>query len=149
MDTTAVKKTVTDYANFAVKPANVVSPWVRKLAKRYLAEVADHQFRYYVLDAPVISDGQLDALWRELGYGDDILPSPWPQVDESALVQDELDLVLQINGKLRGSITVAANADKATIEAIAVASEVVQKQLAGTLPKKVVVVPGRLVNIVC
>ena len=89
------------------------------------------------------------TLWAELGYGPDILAAAWPQVDESALVQDELELVLQINGKLRGSIKVAASADKAAIEAIAVASEVAQKQLEGATPKKVVVVPGRLVNIVC
>ncbi len=89
------------------------------------------------------------ALWVELGYGSDILSAPWPQVDEGALVQDELELMLQINGKLRGSIKVAASADKATIEALAVASEAAQKQLAGAAPKKVVVVPGRLVNIVC
>jgi leucyl-tRNA synthetase len=89
------------------------------------------------------------ALWIELGYGNDILAAPWPQVDESALVQDELELVLQINGKLRGSIKVAATADKATIEAIAVASEVAQQHMNGAAPKKVVVVPGRLVNIVC
>ncbi|HWV18207.1 MAG TPA: leucine--tRNA ligase [Rhodocyclaceae bacterium] len=89
------------------------------------------------------------ALWQELGYGTDILSAPWPQVDEAALVQDELELVLQINGKLRGSIKVAASADKAAIEAIAVASETAQQHLNGAAPKKVVVVPGRLVNIVC
>jgi leucyl-tRNA synthetase len=89
------------------------------------------------------------TLWTELGYGTDILAASWPQVDESALVQDELELVLQINGKLRGSIKVAATADKAAIEAIAVASEVAQQHMNGAAPKKVVVVPGRLVNIVC
>ena len=57
--------------------------------------------------------------------------------------------MLQINGKLRGSIKVAASADKAAIETIAVASEVAQQHLNGAVPKKVVVVPGRLVNIVC
>jgi leucyl-tRNA synthetase len=93
------------------------------------------------------------ALWVELEMdkktGADILNAGWPQVDEGALVQDELELVLQINGKLRGSIKVAASADKAAIEAIAVASEVAQQHLNGAAPKKVVVVPGRLVNIVC
>jgi leucyl-tRNA synthetase len=89
------------------------------------------------------------TLWTELGYGSDILSASWPQVDESALVQDELELVLQINGKLRGSIKVAATADKAAIEAIAIASEVAQQHMNGAAPKKVVVVPGRLVNIVC
>jgi leucyl-tRNA synthetase len=93
------------------------------------------------------------TLWTELEMdkkaGSDILAAPWPLVDEGALVQDELELVLQINGKLRGSIKVSATADKAAIEAIAVASEVAQQHLGGAEPKKVVVVPGRLVNIVC
>jgi leucyl-tRNA synthetase len=88
-------------------------------------------------------------LWVELGFGNDILTAAWPVVDEAALVQDELELVLQINGKHRGSITVAATADKAAIEALAIASEAAQKQLNGAAPKKVIVVPGRLVNIVC
>jgi leucyl-tRNA synthetase len=72
----------------------------------------------------------------------------WPAVDESALVQDEIELMLQVNGKLRGQIRVPAAADKAAIEAAALASESAQKYLEGQPPKKVVVVPGRLVNIV-
>ncbi|GAB3190884.1 leucine--tRNA ligase [Hydrogenophaga aquatica] len=91
------------------------------------------------------------ALWAELGYAGslgDLLDAPWPQVDPQALVQDEIELMLQINGKLRGSIFVPAAADKAAIEAAAVASEPVQKQANGAAPKKVVVVPGRLVNVV-
>ncbi len=91
------------------------------------------------------------ALWTELGYAGtlgDLLDAPWPQVDPAALVQDEIELVLQINGKLRGSVVVPAGADKATIEAAAVAHEAVQKQADGAAPKKVVVVPGRLVNVV-
>jgi len=66
------------------------------------------------------------ALWSELGYAQavgDLLDAPWPQVDPAALVQDAVDLVLQINGKLRGSLTVAANADEASIEAAALACE--------------------------
>jgi leucyl-tRNA synthetase len=69
-------------------------------------------------------------------------------VDEGALHQDEIELMLQINGKLRGSILVPAAADKAAIEAIALASDTFVKQAAGAAPKKVVVVPGRLVNVV-
>ncbi|MDO9435414.1 leucine--tRNA ligase [Hydrogenophaga sp.] len=88
------------------------------------------------------------ALWSDLGYAGELLDAPWPKADEAALKRDELELVLQINGKHRGSITVAANADKATIEAAALASEAFIKQAAGAAPKKVVVVPGRLVNIV-
>ncbi|MFW9622577.1 MAG: leucine--tRNA ligase [Macromonas sp.] len=93
------------------------------------------------------------ALWAQLGYAaapqlGDMLDAPWPQVDPAALVQDEIELMLQINGKLRGSIHVPASADKAAIEAAAVASEPVQKQANGAAPKKVIVVPGRLVNVV-
>ena len=93
------------------------------------------------------------ALWAQLGYAaapqlGDMLDAPWPQVDPAALVQDEIELMLQINGKLRGSILVPASADKAAIEAAAVASEPVQKQANGAAPKKVIVVPGRLVNVV-
>ncbi|MES2282432.1 MAG: leucine--tRNA ligase [Pseudomonadota bacterium] len=91
------------------------------------------------------------ALWGELGYAaaqGDLLDAPWPEVDATALQQDEIELMLQINGKLRGSVTVSATADKATIEAAALATEAFLKQAAGAAPKKVIVVPGRLVNIV-
>ncbi len=91
------------------------------------------------------------ALWNELGYVQahgDLLDAPWPQVDESALRQDEVELVLQVNGKMRGSILVPAGADKAEIERIALASEGFAKFGGGATPKKVVVVPGRLVNVV-
>jgi leucyl-tRNA synthetase len=90
-------------------------------------------------------------LWSDLGYAarsGDLLDAPWPQVDAGALVQDEIELVLQINGKLRGSLKVPAGADKAQIEAAALASEAFTKQAAGTAPKKIVLVPGRLVNLV-
>lgn len=92
-----------------------------------------------------------DALWQELGYAKAIgglLDAPWPAVDESALVQDEIELMLQINGKLRGSIQVPVNASKEDIEKAALATEAFAKQANGAAPKKVIVVPGRLVNIV-
>ena len=91
------------------------------------------------------------SLWEYLGFAKDqggLLDAPWPEVDESALVQDEIELVLQINGKLRGSVTVPAGADKAAIEAPALASDAFVKQAGGAPAKKVIVVPGRLVNIV-
>lgn len=91
------------------------------------------------------------ALWSQLGYAAQfggLLDAPWPEVDAAALQQDEIELVLQVNGKLRGSVTVPAGADKATIEAAALASEAFTKQAAGAPAKKVIVVPGRLVNIV-
>ena len=86
-----------------------------------------------------------EALQAELKPG---VALTWPAVDEAALVQDEIELMIQVNGKLRGQIKVAANADKAAIEALALASDTVQKHTEGKPPKKVVVVPGRLVNIV-
>ncbi|MBW8467860.1 MAG: leucine--tRNA ligase [Thiobacillus sp.] len=91
------------------------------------------------------------SLWVELGYAaaaGELLDAPWPQADEAALQRDEIELMLQINGKLRGSVTVPASADKAAIEAAALASEAFVKQANGAAPKKVVVVPGRLVNVV-
>ncbi|MBI3285880.1 MAG: leucine--tRNA ligase [Burkholderiales bacterium] len=90
------------------------------------------------------------ALWQELGLAaefGEIIDAPWPQVDDAALVQDEIELMIQVNGKLRGSVKVAKDADKAAIEAAALAVESVQKFIEGT-PKKVIIVPGKLVNIV-
>ena len=91
------------------------------------------------------------ALWNDLGLTDEfgsLLDAPWPEVDPAALAQDEIELVLQINGKLRGKITVPASADRAAIEAAAKAAPEVAKHAAGAPVKKVVVVPGRLVNVV-
>jgi leucyl-tRNA synthetase len=89
-----------------------------------------------------------EALYAELRPGQTAGVQAFPKVDDSALVQDEIELMLQINGKLRGSLKVAASADKTAIEAIALASEVARKHLEGQAPKKLIVVPGRLVNIV-
>jgi leucyl-tRNA synthetase len=91
------------------------------------------------------------ALWQALGFAaqqGELLDAPWPTVDDDALQQDEIELMLQVNGKLRGAIHVPAAADRALIEQIALASEAFLKQADGAPPKKVVVVPGRLVNIV-
>jgi leucyl-tRNA synthetase len=92
------------------------------------------------------------VLWEQLGYatrdGGELLDAPWPTVLEEALVQDEIELMLQINGKLRGSVKVSPTADKAAIEAAALASDEFIKFSEGQPPKKVVVVPGRLVNVV-
>lgn len=91
------------------------------------------------------------ALWAELGYAaqyGDLLDAPWPKADESALLQDEIELMLQINGKLRGAIVVPAGASKEAIERAAMESEIFLKLADGAAPKKVIVVPGRLVNLV-
>ena len=91
------------------------------------------------------------VLWNELGYAaqlGDLLDAPWPQVDPAALVQDRIELVLQVNGKRRGVIGVAAGADEATIVAAALASPDYSRFGGTATPKMVKVVPGRLVNVV-
>ena len=91
------------------------------------------------------------ALWQGLGYAaqqGDLLDAPWPVVDKNALVQDEIELMLQVNGKLRGSILVAASATREAIEKIAIDSDAFKNIANSAPPKKLIVVPGRLVNIV-
>ncbi|MFT3812692.1 MAG: leucine--tRNA ligase [Acidovorax sp.] len=92
------------------------------------------------------------GLWSGLGYAGalgDLLDAPWPQVDPAALVQDEIELMLQVNGKLRGALRVPAGADKAAIEQAAVAcDDFVKFAPHGVAIKKIIVVPGRLVNVV-
>jgi leucyl-tRNA synthetase len=90
-------------------------------------------------------------LWHQLGYDKDqggLLDAPWPVVDVSALARDEIELMLQINGKLRGSLRVPAAATKPEIEKIALACEDFVQHAAGAVAKRVIVVPGRLVNVV-
>jgi leucyl-tRNA synthetase len=91
------------------------------------------------------------ALWEQLGYAvryGDILDARWPTVDAAALAQDEIELVLQVNGKLRGKLRVPALANSTAIEEAAIASPEVQKHANGVAPRRVVIVPGRLVNVV-
>ncbi|OLU16599.1 leucine--tRNA ligase [Pseudomonas sp. PA1(2017)] len=87
-------------------------------------------------------------LWQELGHEEAIIDANWPVVDESALVQDSLTLVIQVNGKLRGQIEVPADASREAVEAAARSNENVQRFTEGLTIRKVIVVPGKLVNIV-
>lgn len=91
------------------------------------------------------------GLWDALGYAaqmGDLLDAPWPEVDEAALVQDEIELVLQVAGKVRGAVRVAKDASREAIEQAALAHEMTAKFGEGKPVKKVIVVPGRLVNVV-
>ena len=91
------------------------------------------------------------ALWQDMGYAarhGDIVNTPWPEVDEAALVQDEIELMLQVGGKLRGSIRVPAGASRNVIEATALGSPDFVRFAEGKSAKKVIIVPGRLVNVV-
>ncbi|MDP1787887.1 leucine--tRNA ligase [Nitrosomonas sp.] len=87
-------------------------------------------------------------LWRELKPGTELFERPWPQADNAAMVQDEIKLIVQVNGKLRGEINVAKDAGKDVIEHAALTNEHVLKFIEGQTVKKIIVVPGRLVNIV-
>ena len=87
-------------------------------------------------------------LWRELGYGEDILAAPWPEPLAEALEQDEIELVLQISGKMRGKLRVPAGASQQELERFALDHEAVKRHSDGKPVKRIVVVPGRLVNVV-
>ena len=88
------------------------------------------------------------ALWHELGHERAIIDEPWPKARAAALAQAEVELVVQVNGKLRARIRVAAEADEATVRAAALADPAVQKFVGGAAVRKVIVVPGKLVNVV-
>ena len=88
------------------------------------------------------------VLWHAMGGEADIIEAAWPQLDKSALVTDTIKLVVQVNGKKRDEIEVPREADKQAIEQVALATEGAIRHLDGQIPRKVIVVPGRLVNIV-
>jgi leucyl-tRNA synthetase len=89
-----------------------------------------------------------DQLWRDLGHDNAIVSESWLSIDESALVQDSLELMVQVNGKLRGKITATASATNAEIETIALSDTAILKFIDGQTVKKVIIVAGKLVNIV-
>jgi leucyl-tRNA synthetase len=89
-----------------------------------------------------------DHLWRELGFGTDVINAPWPEPDPAALVQDEIKYVIQINGKVRSEVVVPADAGDELIRREALDNEKVSRFIDGNTVKKVIIVPGRLVNIV-
>ncbi|WP_420004306.1 leucine--tRNA ligase [Arenibacterium sp. LLYu02] len=89
-----------------------------------------------------------EAMWELLGGEGLVANAPWPVADEAMLVEDTVTLPIQVNGKRRGEITVAKDLDKAEVEKLALAHEGVQRVLEGAAPKKVIVVPGRIVNVV-
>jgi leucyl-tRNA synthetase len=100
-----------------------------------------------LLLAPVVPHITAE-LWAALGHSTDIIDADWPVADESAMEQDEIQYIVQVNGKLRDRIMVPADADKSAIEQLAQQSETVQRHLEGKIARKIIVVPGRLVNIV-
>ncbi len=89
-----------------------------------------------------------ETLWRELGFGPSILDASWPEPDESALAQEHIDLMLQVNGKLRGNFQVSTDISREMLETLVLQHPIVEKHLAGQTAKRIIIVPGRLVNVV-
>jgi leucyl-tRNA synthetase len=89
-----------------------------------------------------------EECWALLGAEGMIADAPWPTFDPALLVDDQVTLAVQVNGKLRDTLTAPRGLDRAAAEALALASDKVQRQLGGAAPRKVIVVPDRLVNIV-
>jgi leucyl-tRNA synthetase len=88
------------------------------------------------------------VLWRELGFGDDVSTAPWPEHVEAALVQESIELVVQVNGKLRGRVSVPAKATEQEVRQTALADEAIVRHVDGKSVKKFIFVPGKLINIV-
>ena len=123
------------------------------VAKHNSAETQSVAVRHEALTSAVlllspIAPHICHALWQALGHSESVADARWPAVDEKALVRSSITLVLQVNGKVRGKIEVAADISKQDIEKIALADENVQRFIEGSTIRKIIVVPGRLINIV-
>ena len=123
------------------------------VAKHNSAETQSVAVRHEALTSAVlllspIAPHICHALWQALGHSESVADARWPAVDEKALVRSSITLVLQVNGKVRGKIEVAADISKQDIEKIALADENVQRFIEGNTIRKIIVVPGRLINIV-
>ena len=88
------------------------------------------------------------VLWHSLGHESAVIDQPWPVADEAAMVKDEIQIVVQVNGKLRARIEVPADASREQIEQLAIADANVQRFMEGKTVVKIIVVPGKLVNVV-
>jgi leucyl-tRNA synthetase len=111
--------------------------------------VRQEAFEAMVLLLNPITPHASHALWQVLGHGETLIEDvPFPQTDASALVRDAVTLAVQVNGKLRGTIEAAPDAAREAVEAAALAEPHVAKTIAGRDVRKVIVVPGKIVNIV-
>ena len=122
----------------------ITAAGVSELSRAVLQEALSVLIRLLAPFAPHLAE----ELWHQLGGAQSVHQQSWPELDPTALVQDTVELVIQVKGKVRGNIKVPADADKDTLEALALASEVAQKWLEGQPPRRVIVVPGKLVNLV-
>ena len=117
------------------------------------ADKANPAVRREALEALVLLSAPMmphlaESCWQALGYTKLVAETPWPKYDPALTASDSVTIAIQVNGKRRGEITVAKNADTKDVEAAALAEDGVQRALEGKAPKKVIVVPNRIVNIV-
>ncbi|HEY8119077.1 MAG TPA: leucine--tRNA ligase [Methylophilaceae bacterium] len=135
-------------ASAAMKMLNALEK-VQKDAEDGWQAIASEGFSILLRMLSPIAPHIAESLWKELGYGNDILTATWPEPLETALVQDEVELVIQVNGKLRGSMTVARTLEKSALEKLALEQSCVKKYLEdGASVRKIIVVPNKLINVV-
>ena len=127
-----------------MKLANALGGGLDQLSEAVRQEALSALIRLLAPFAPHLAE----EFWQRLGGRGSVHRQPWPSHDPEALVQDSIELVIQVKGKVRGSVIVPADADRDTLEQLALASDVAQKWLEGQPPRRVIVVPGKLVNLV-
>ena len=122
--------------------------YTNHLTKRYRDAAPRAAVEPLVLMVAPLAPHLAEELWQRLGHGPSLAHGPFPIADPAYLVEDTVEYPVQVNGKVRGRVVVAADADEETLKATALADEKVRGFLAGATPRKVIVVPGRLVNVV-
>ena len=127
-----------------MKLSNTLSSSLAETSRPVRAEAVSALIRLLAPFAPHLAE----EFWSSLGGPDSVHIQPWPVHDPAALVQDSVNLVIQVKGKVRGSISVPADSSKEQLEALALASDVAERWLEGKPPRRVIVVPGKLVNLV-
>ena len=142
-----VKKVTEDYEGLRFNTA--ISQMMIFINEAYKAENLPVEYvEGFIKLLNPIAPHMTEELWSFLHKDESVTYQPWPTVDEAALVEDEIEIVLQVNGKVRGRLTIPADADREKMTELAIADEAVQKQLDGGQPNKVIAVPGKLVNVV-
>jgi leucyl-tRNA synthetase len=149
----ALHRTITgvaeDYAALRNNTAGAkLIEYTNHLTKKHSGQIPRSAVEPLVLMVAPLAPHLAEELWRRLGHESSLAHGPFPVADEAYLAVDTVEFPVQVNGKVRGHITVAADADADSIEAAALADEKVQAFLNGAAPKKVIVVAGRLVNLV-
>ena len=127
---------------------NSANKFLESNTKRSDQEIAQEALESVILMLAPIVPHLCHALWKHLGHGDSILDASWPSVDESALIEDSILLVLQVNGKLRDKTQVAKNLSREELEKVALSSKAVGRFIEGKKVQKIIIVPGRLINVV-